>query len=146
MATEHEIAPPMAEPIALDRRADPKVRKRISGSAMRSFFNIAKRWGLSVEEQRALLGWPVSSTYHNYKKGDVGTLSYDSLTRISLILGMYKALHILYPDFADRWMKLPNANPLFGGNAPVEFIAKEGGIDSLFKIRRLLDARRGGWN
>jgi hypothetical protein len=141
-----DAASPVAEPIALDRRADPEVRKRISGPAMRSFFNIAKRWDLSVDQQRALLGWPPASTYHKYKASHVGSLSYDTLTRISLVLGIYKALLILYPKLADRWMKLPNSNPLFGGNAPVEFIEKEGGIDSLFRIRRLLDARRGGWN
>jgi hypothetical protein len=142
----YETAEPVAEPIALDRRSDPEVRKHMSGPAMRSFFNIAERWDLSVAQRRALLGWPAASTYHKYKTGDIGTLSYDSLTRISLVLGIFKALHILYPKLADRWMKLPNSNPLFGGGAPIEFIAKEGGIDSLFKVRRLLDARRGGWN
>ena len=43
-----------AEPIALDRRADPEVRKRMSGPAMRTFFNLAERWKLSVGERRAL--------------------------------------------------------------------------------------------
>ena len=100
----------------------------------------------AADQQRALLGWPPASTYHKYKKGDIGTLSYDSLTRISLTLGMFKALHILYPEWADRWVKLPNSNPLFGGATPIEFVTKEGGIDSLFRLRRLLDARRGGWD
>jgi antitoxin Xre/MbcA/ParS-like protein len=146
MSRAYEPAEAVAEPISLERRADPEVRKRMSGPAMRSFFNIAQQWDLSVEQQRALLGWPGSSTYHKYKSGNVGKLSYDGLTRISLILGIYKALHILYPKLADRWMKLPNSNSLFEGTAPIEFIAKDGSIDSLFKVRRLLDARRGGWN
>jgi hypothetical protein len=134
----------VGQPVALERRADPEVRKRMSGPAMRSFFNIAERWALSVEEQRGLLGWPAHSTYHKYKSGIVGTLSYDGLTRISLVLGIFKALHILYPQLADRWMKLPNTNPLFAGNTPVAFITRDGGIDALFSVRRLLDARRGG--
>ena len=141
-------AKPVAQPIAVDRRSDPDVRKRMSGPALRSFFNIAERWALSVDEQRGLLGWPAHSTYHKYKAGNVGTLSYDTLTRISLVLGMFKALNILYPNpgLANRWVKLPNSNLIFGGNTPIAFMTAEGGIDAMFRVRRLLDARRGGWN
>jgi Protein of unknown function (DUF2384) len=116
----------------------------MSGPALRSFFRIASAWQLSVNEQRALLGWPAPSTYHKYKSGDTGTLSFDTLTRISLVLGIYKALHILYPDLqlADRWVKLPNGNPLFGGKPALALMAG-GGIDGLLQVRRLLDARRG---
>jgi hypothetical protein len=138
--------PTAAEPVALDRRSDPDVRKKMSGPAMRTFFNLADRWQLSVEERRALLGWPSESTYHNYRNGNVATLSYDVLTRISLLIGMFKALHILYPDFADRWMRLPNSNPVFGGRPPIEWLTTDGGMDGLYRVRRLLDARRGGWN
>lgn len=129
------------------RRRDPKVRRQMSGPAMRSYFNVAAAWQLSVEEQRALLGWPPESTFYKYKAGQVGTLSYDMLMRISLVLGIYKDLRILYPerDLADRWVKLPNSNPLFGGK-PALVLMTEGGMDSLYQVRRLLDGRRGGWN
>ncbi len=116
----------------------------MSAPANRSFFNIASRWELNVEEQRALLGWPATSTFHKYKAGQVGTLAYDMLVRISLVLGIYKGLHILYPDrqLADRWVKLPNSNPLFGGR-PALTLMTEGGVDGLLQVRRLLDGRRG---
>jgi len=128
-----------------DRRRDPAVRRQMSGAAIRTFLNIARDWQLSVEEQRGLLGWPAASTYHKYKAGEIGALSYDTLIRISLVLGIYKALHILYPDaaLADRWVKLPNANPLFAGK-PALALMVDGGIDGLTQVRRLLDARRGG--
>jgi hypothetical protein len=126
-------------------RQEPEVRRRLSGPAMRSFFNLARKWSLGVNQQRGLLGWPPPSTYHKYKAGQVGSLSFDTLTRISLLLGIYKALHILYPqaELADQWIKLHNANPMFGGKAPLELMI-DGGIDGLFQVRRLLDARRGG--
>jgi hypothetical protein len=128
---------------AADRR-DPEVRRRLSGPALRAFFGIARAWQLTVAEQRALLGWPPSSTFHKYKGGEPGPLSFDTLTRISLVLGIYKSLQILYPEpaFADRWIRMPNVNPLFGGRAPIEFVT-DTGIDGLFQLRRLLDGRRG---
>jgi hypothetical protein len=130
-----------------DGRRDPKLRKQMSAPAIRTFFNVAEAWGLSNEEQRALLGWPPESTFYKYKAGPCGTLSYDVLMRISLVLGIYKDLQILYPEagLADRWVQLPNSNPMFGGR-PALALMVEGGMDALYQVRRLLDGRRGGWN
>jgi hypothetical protein len=118
----------------------------MSAPAIRTFFNIMKIWKLGAEEQRSLLGWPAPSTFYKYKTGDVGTLSYDMLTRISLVLGIYKALHILFPEpkLADRWVKLPNSNPLFGGKPALSLMVDEG-IDGLYQVRRLLDSRRAAY-
>lgn len=129
-------------------RPDPAERKRKSGPALRAFFNIADKWGLDATEQRGLLGWQGKSTLYNWKAAtDAVTLPYDVLVRLSLILGIYKALHILYPDaaFADGWMKMRNQNALFGGRTPVDH-ALRGGTIGLYDVRRLLDARRGGWS
>ena len=125
-------------------RPEPDVRKRLSGPALRTFFRIASVWQLSVVEQRALLGWPAASTYHKYKAGDYAALSFDTLTRLSLILGIYKSLQVLYPEaqFADSWIRMPNSNAVFGGASPLTFMT-DSGIDGLYKVRRLLDARRG---
>ena len=126
---------------------DPQARKRLSGPALRTFFTIAAAWGLSVAEQRGLLGWPAASTYHKYKAGDHGALSYDALTRLSLVLGIYKSLQVLYPEpaFADAWVRMPNSNPMFGGRPPLALMI-DAGIDGLYRVRRLLDARRGAWS
>jgi hypothetical protein len=133
-------------PLSPDRRRDPKVRKQMSGPAIRTFFNVAAAWELTGDEQRALLGWPPESTFYKYKAGQTGTLPYDMLMGISLVLGIFKDLRILYPErgLADRWVKLPNSNPLFGGR-PALGLMTDGGMDGLYQVRRLLDARRGGW-
>ena len=119
----------------------------MSGPAMRTFLNVADAWKLTNEEQRALLGWPPESTFFKYKAGQVTILPYDMLMRISLVLGIYKDLQILYPEptLADQWIKLPNSNPLFGGK-PALALMVDGGMDGLYQVRRLLDSRRGGWN
>ena len=131
-------------PLPAGERQDPAVRRRLSAPALRGFFATAREWALTANEERGLLGWPPSSTFHKYKSGDAGVLSFDTLTRISLVLGIYKALHILYPEpaFADRWMKMPNSNALFGGRTPIAFVL-DASLDGLFQLRRLLDSRRG---
>jgi hypothetical protein len=128
-------------------RRNPDERRRLSGPALRTFFGIATAWQLTVAEQRGLLGWPASSTFHKYKSGAHGTLSMDMLTRLSLIISIYSGLQVLYPEpaFADGWVRQPNSHPLFGGQ-PALTLMIDGGIDGLYKVRRLIDARRGGWN
>ena len=68
-------------PMPAADRQDPVVRRKLSAPALRAFFNIARVWELSVTEERALLGWPPASTFHKYKSGDAGVLSFDTLTR-----------------------------------------------------------------
>ena len=131
-------------PLPAGDRQDPAVRRRLAAPALRAVFAAAAQWALTAPEERGLLGWPPSSTFHKYTSGDAGVLSFDTLTRISLVLGIYKALHILYPEpaFADRWMKMPNRTALFGGRPPLA-LALDAGLDGLFQVRRLLDSRRG---
>ncbi len=138
---------PEVPQIPPDKRRDPKIRRSLSGPAVRTFLNVADAWKLSTDEQRGLLGWPPESTFYKYKAGQVGTLSFDMLLRISLVLGIFKDLRILYPerDLADRWVQLPNSNPLFGGS-PALTLMIAAGMDGLYQVRRLLDGRRGGWN
>ena len=147
MELHHRRRETRLDPVPPGDRRDPEVRRRLSGAALRSFFNIGAAWQLRAEEQRALLGWPALSTFFKYKSGQVSILPYDMLMRISLILGIYKDLHILYPEpaLADRWVRLPNSNPLFGGE-PALSLMIESGMDGLYQVRRLLDGRRGGWN
>jgi hypothetical protein len=63
------------------------------------------------------------------------------------VIGIYKSLQLLYPEptFADVWPRMPNSHPLFGGR-PALTLMTDGGIDGLFRVRRLLDSRRGGWS
>lgn len=147
MAHRYAVEGWRPEPVPIEKRPDPATRRRKSGPALRTFFNIAGKWQLNTKEAMGLLGWPSSSTFHNYKKGVHGALPLDTLVRISLVLGIYKALHILYaePQFANRWVRMPNSNPLFGGRPPLTLMI-DGGIDGLYTVRRLLDGRRGAWN
>lgn len=122
-------------------------RKNLSGPALRTFFRIAELWGLSVDQQKTLLGTSANSTFFKWKKdADSAALSKDTLERISYILGIYQALQILLPNekAADEWIKRPNQAPLFGGRSALERMLS-GQVADLFVVRQYLDAHRGGW-
>ena len=119
-------------------------RSRLSPAAIKGLLRIAAHWKLRDEDTRGLLGGISNGSFYAMKNSAAKRLDEDQLTRISLLIGIYKALNILYGEkLADAWMKLPNANPMFGGDSPVNY-AKKGGIPALMRVRQLLDARRGG--
>jgi uncharacterized protein (DUF2384 family) len=120
-----------------------ETRERLSQSAVDGFFAILEKWQISMERAGELLGGMPRSTVYKLKTA-AGTLNQDQLTRISYIVGIYKALRILLPDeLADQWMTEPNDNFLFGGHSPIDFVVKAG-IPGLQQVRSLLDAVRGG--
>jgi hypothetical protein len=115
----------------------------LSQSAVDGFFAIMDKWQIATERGGGLLGGMPRSTVYKLKTA-AGTLRQDELTRISYIVGIYKALHILLPDdLADRWITQPNDNPLFLGQAPIDYMVRAG-IPGLQQVRSLLDAERGG--
>jgi hypothetical protein len=121
-----------------------QVQERLSRSAIPAFFKIAHAWRLRDHSARQLLGGVSNGVFYQLKRGHKKTLDQDKLTRISLLLGVFRALNILYNrKLADAWMNLPNTNPMFEGEAPLEYVIK-GGVPALVRIRQLLDARRGG--
>ncbi len=119
-------------------------RARLSPSALKGLFRIAAHWNLRDADTRILLGGISSGSFYELKAAPRKTLDEDQLTRISLLVGIYKALNILYsPKLADAWFSLPNSNPMFAGDSPLTYV-KKGGIPALLRVRQLLDARRGG--
>jgi hypothetical protein len=116
----------------------------LAGPALRTFFNLAERWKLRVADQRKLLGDPPESTFCKWKRERDGALSRDTLERISYLLGIFKALAILFPqpDRADAWLRKPNAASTFGGKSALERMLS-GNVADLFVVRQYLDAQRG---
>ena len=120
------------------------VQARLSSAAVLAFFKVMDAWSVRDEVARQLLGGVSNGVYYQWKRGTGKTLDQDKLTRISLVVGIFKALNILYSAaLADSWMRRPNMNPIFGGEPPLEYVRK-GGIPALQSLRRLLDSRRGG--
>jgi hypothetical protein len=107
---------------------------------------LAELWQLSVDEQLVLLGQPGRSTYFKWTKEGVSVLPHDTLERLSYLLGIYKALQILFPEpeRADGWLRRPSQDPLFGGGTALDRMLS-GQVADLYLVRQYLDAQLGGW-
>jgi hypothetical protein len=136
-------ASPAAPPPPVDL-SDRATRERLSGPALRAFFNVMARWQVKDDDARLLLGGVTNGPYYEMKRSPDRLLDVDRLTRVSLVIGIFKGLGLLYSDaLADRWVHLPNSNRLFGGSTPLAYMIR-GGVPALQTVRRLLDARRAG--
>jgi hypothetical protein len=123
---------------------EPSDRARLTRAAIDGLQHIAAAWSLTVEQTCGLMGDVPASTWHSWVARPPRDLGVDRLTRASYLLGMYQALHVLYPNsrLADEWVRRPNTNPLYGGRAPLDVLL-DGGIAAMDRTRSLLDARRG---
>jgi len=131
----------MEAPPDLGARAE---RERLSAPALEAFFNIMARWNVRDEDARALLGGVSNGPYYEMKRDPDRVLDADRLTRVSYLVGIFKALHILHSrDLADQWVHLPNRNPIFAGQTPLAYLIR-GGLPAMQTVRRLVDARRAG--
>jgi hypothetical protein len=119
-------------------------RERLSAPALKAFFNIMARWKVRDEDARALLGGVSNGPFYELKRNPGRVLEADRLTRVSYLVGIFKALNILHGRrLADEWVRLPNQNPIFAGQTPLAYMIR-GGLPAMQIVRRLLDARRAG--
>lgn len=123
-------------------KPDPRPRGIDHDAVKRGFFRIMDAWEVRDSDAQVLLGRPSRTTFYAWKKGEGGKLSHDTLERVSYVLGIYKALQLLFsnPDQADAWMKKPNA--AFGGQSALEH-ALGGRVIDLARVRQYLDFVRG---
>ena len=124
----------------VDLRARPS-RERLA----RMVVTLLDRWKVSPNDQAALLGLSAQSrsTVARYRRGEPFADSADLLARAGHLLGIHKALRIMFPhdaDLANRWVSAPNGR--FGGAAPLE-IMKRHGYEGILAVRRYLDFERG---
>lgn len=114
----------------------------LEGPALRAFSQIAEIWKLSDQEQSAILGRPINARCAKQETGAADGLWPEALHRISYVLGVYQALHILFPDQqqADRWIRCPNkANPFDGASALA--LMCTGRLADLATVREYVEAQ-----
>ena len=86
----------------------------------RAVINIFARWGVS--------------------DGDAAVI----LDRMSYLIGIHKALRIIFADAATGYAWMSRPNRAFDGLTPIQLL-KRGGMGDLARLRRYLDSARGGW-
>ena len=101
------------------------------------------KWDITDDQAATLLDVPVRS-YRRWKSGEQGRINRDGKARLSNLLGIHKALRYMFrePERSYRWIKAPN--DAFRGASALN-IMLGGELTDLMRVRRYLDAERGGW-
>src|ERR687892_1353177 len=109
---------------AFDHALDVDLHARGSRERLaRMVVSLLDHWNLSPNDQAVLLGLSTQSrsTIARYRRGEPLADSADLLARAGHLLGIHKALRILFPQdrsLAYGWITAPNRR--FGGLAPLE--------------------------
>jgi uncharacterized protein (DUF2384 family) len=114
-----------------------------AAAMFRAALNLFRLWRITDEEAATLLDLP-PRTYARWKASGPGRLSRDAKARLSNLMGIHKALRLIFtePQRGYDWIKRPNAD--FGGPSALD-VMLGGELTDLMRVRRLLDAERGVW-
>lgn len=109
--------------------------------ALKFFFGLMDHWGCSTDQQRLILGSVSATTFSQYKHLPSLQLPNDTLERISFLMGIHKALSIIFSNDRGRiytWVNSPNAAPPFNGQTALELMLC-GRIEDIADVRLYLD-------
>ena len=114
-----------------------------AAAMFRAVLNLLRLWDVTDEEAATLLDQPVR-TYRRWKAGDLGRIDRDGKARLSNLMGIHKALRIIFrePQRGYAWIKAPNK---VLGNRTALDVMLGGELTDLMRVRRYLDAERGAW-
>lgn len=104
----------------------------------------AWEWRLTEAEQLILLVTTSTSELSDWRQGEIGSATSDTLERISYLLGIYKAIHTLLPNpaQANAWIRAPNTAPLFKEGSASDLMLS-GKASDLRAVRTYLDQQLG---
>ena len=125
----------------LSRADDPdEAYGRLARAALRAFYMISMKWGLSEEDQKAILGVNKDLSLEALANRGATSLDMEAMECFSHILCIYRALHTLFlsDSQADAWIKKPNHAPLFNGRTALDVMTE--GIMGLRAVRAYLEA------
>lgn len=114
-----------------------------AAAMFRAVVRLFALWELTDEQASLLVDLPLR-TFRRWKAGDLGRIDRDGKARLSNLMGIHKALRVIFSEPARgyRWIKAPNE--AFGGRSALE-IMLGGELTDLMRVRRYLDAERGSW-
>jgi uncharacterized protein (DUF2384 family) len=131
-----ETAPGPFEPTSI-------ISDEEAGAMLRAALNLFVPWKLTDKEAAILLDAPVRS-YARWKAGGKVSWSRDLKARLSNLMGVHKALRLIFrePQRGYDWVRAPNS--AFEGKSAID-VMLGGELTDLMRVRRYLDSERGGW-
>ena len=123
-------------------RADP-VTQDEAAAMFRAALNLFGKWELTDDQAATLLDMPVRS-FRRWKAEGPGRISRDGRARLSNLMGIHKALRIIFsePQRGYAWVRAGNS--AFAGASALD-VMLGGELTDIMRVRRYLDAERGGW-
>lgn len=132
-------------PVAIDTLPfDPNPITDAEGEAsFRAAVKLFAKWDVTDEQASTLLDMNLR-TFRRWKAEGAARLSRDAKARLSNLMGIHRALRLIFGDSARvyEWVKAPNA--AFEGLSALDVMLR-GDLTDLMRVRRYLDAERGGW-
>ncbi|HMQ58305.1 MAG TPA: MbcA/ParS/Xre antitoxin family protein [Rhizobiaceae bacterium] len=112
-----------------------------AAAMFRAALNLFRLWRLTDADAALLLDLPLR-TFRRWKGGDCGRIGRDGKARLSNLMGIHKALRIIFaePQRGYCWISQPNA--AFGGKSALD-VMRGGELTDIMRVRRYLDAERG---
>ena len=137
----------MANPTQIQTEAPPFMPAPITDAEAAAMFraalNLLRLWGVTDEQAAILLDLP-RRTFARWKAGEIGRMGRDGKARLSNLMGIHKALRIIFREPARGYAWIRRPNDAFGGRSALD-VMLGGEITDLMRVRRYLDAERGGW-
>ena len=115
------------------------------GNAMfPAVMNLFEKWNITDDEAALLFDLEIR-TYRRLKASQPKRLDQDIKTRLSNLLGIHKALRIIFSlsDTTRIYAWIKTQNKAFGGKSALD-IMLGGKLTDIMRVRRYLDAERGG--
>jgi hypothetical protein len=114
-----------------------------SAAMFRAAVNLFGLWKVTDKQAAVLLDLPVRS-YARWKAGATAHWNRDLKARLSNLMGIHKALRIVFhePQRGYEWIRAPNS--VFDDRSALD-VMLDGELTDLMRVRRYLDAERGGW-
>ncbi len=114
------------------------------GEAMaRAVVNLFAKWELTDAQASILLGGLSLRTWARWKSGAIGRVPRDLKARLSNLMGIHKALRIIFTEAERSYGWINRSNEVFGGASALE-VMLGGELTDIMRVRRYLDSVRGG--
>jgi uncharacterized protein (DUF2384 family) len=114
-----------------------------AAAMFRAALNLFRLWGVTDDQAAILLDLP-RRTFARWKSGEIGRLGRDGKARLSNLMGIHKALKVVFREPARGYAWIKSPNDVFGGRSALD-VMLGGELTDLMRVRRYLDAERGGW-